>query len=127
MKCQKCQKFDDETKKRVLECFGPDEVASIAANFIHQNHSARTALKFINPNNGTPQNLKARIHYDRQIEFTGHIIGKCLVALEPEAMAELIKAFNKMNIKINIQHESCPHPNVEDAEFDHQDDVGVLE
>lgn len=109
MKCEDCKKFDQETKEMVLKVFGPDELASIAANFIQVNHSARDSLRFLNPNNGTPQNLRARVHCQTQIDFTSRVIGKCLVALEDETVKEIEESLAKRGIRFKIQHEACPH------------------
>lgn len=109
MKCDECQKFDNETKAKMLEIFNADEIEFFAIKTVQENYNSRTAKSFLNANNGKPNNIKAMIHYQRQIDFTGAMLGKLMISLESKVLEEMMVKFKKNGIVINLEHAACPH------------------
>lgn len=50
-----------------------------------------------------------RLTLQRDLDFSGAVLGKMLVGMEPKPKQDFVDALKKMGMRLNIHHENCPH------------------
>ncbi len=100
MKCKACEYFDAETRQSMLNLFSLEEVifhATTLLSMIKFHNQQLGLLALTDPN---------RPHLMRMFDITTATLGKFIVSIPKKELEMLEKQFE---IKLNIQHEKCPH------------------
>lgn len=103
-RCPKCDEFDLETRKRMVEMFGPEEI-QLMAMLVSTVLKDRTDLY----GRMKADDLK-RLQVRRDLDMFGRTLGKLLVGIDPKQLS-VVKASiaKRFGIRLDIQHEGCPH------------------
>ena len=121
-RCEQCEAFDAETKRRLTELFSVDELCFltylIGASLRHQ----------ITASQKPTADIKARMQARVNVDFASAVAGKFLMGFE-EPMRDQVCAQIKKDHKIalNITHQKCPHGEVLPASKELLDDLKVAQ
>lgn len=112
--CEKCQAHDAETKRLMVELFHPDEVTFLTEvtfgaviNAVHAMKNQQSKLRRIgmSQKKGVHEHLQAQATMD----FCATILGKFISVMTEERVDELNDRAQRGGVRLNIQHEACPH------------------
>jgi hypothetical protein len=109
-KCPKCAAFDAETKVKMRELFGREETlicASSLVSFLTMQINVEGKMK--------RTDLK-RFQVRKDIDIVGCTIGKFMVNLETKDREAFVHSIQTtLGIKLEINHEFCPHTEKKNA------------
>ena len=104
MKCEACRDFDRQTIRLMRDLFSRDEIVDLTTTIVSKIkyfHEQFQKLPF-----SDPKKMQARVQGD----FNRTMLGKFILVIDKESLKAIQKQFK---VDFNIEHESCPHPKVD--------------
>lgn len=102
--CPKCAAFDTETKTRMRELFGREELLVMASSLV------AFLITQINTEKAMKRGDLRRFTIRKDIDMCGRTMGKFMVSLEPKDREAFIFNVKKHSgVQIDINDENCPH------------------
>ena len=102
--CPKCAAFDTETKTRMRELFGREELLIMSSSLV------AFLITQINTEKAMKRGDLRRFTIRTDIDMCGRTMGKFMVSLEPKDREAFIFNVKKHSgVQIDINDENCPH------------------
>lgn len=102
-KCEECIKHDETTRHLVRELFSEDELRVITMLMANTLQSGTNAIAQL------PDSEMGKLRMRAELDFLGCSLGKVMLGFDDLKKQSLVKALGKMGIRLDIQHEVCPH------------------